>query len=164
MNNTKSLEVQLPSDLTSDERREAGAALLPLTADAIALYIKTKSYHWHMCGPHFKDYHELLDEQAGQIFEMIDVLAERSRKLGQATIRSVRHVAALTSVPDDQEGSSDPFIMLRALAEDNATLTKRMREAHECLEEAQDIATASVLENFIDETERRTWFLIETLR
>jgi len=164
VNNTQSLEVQLAPDLTSDERREAGAAILPLTADAIALYIKTKSYHWHMCGPHFKEYHELLDDQAGQIFEMIDVLAERSRKLGQATIRSVRHIAALTSVPDDQEGSSDPLAMLRALAEDNATLTKRMREAHECLEEAQDIATASVLENFIDETERRTWFLIETLR
>jgi len=164
MNNLKPPEFQLSSDLALDERTEAGAAILPLTADAIALYIKTKSFHWHMCGPHFKEYHELLDDQAGQIFVMIDVLAERSRKLGQTTIRSIGHVAALTSVRDDRGGSSEPLAMLRQLAEDNAAFTKRLREAHGCVEEAEDIATASVLENFIDEAERRTWFLVETIR
>jgi starvation-inducible DNA-binding protein len=163
MNHIKPAEFQLPQDLAPDERTVAGTAILPLTADAIALYIKTKSYHWHMCGPHFKEYHELLDDQAGQIFEMIDVLAERSRKLGQTTIRSIGHVAALTNVQDDRDGTSDPLAMLRQLAEDNAAFTKRMREAHGCLEEAEDIATASVLENFIDEAERRTWFLVATL-
>ncbi len=151
-----------PSDLAEDDRKKIGEALLPLTADTIALFLKTKNYHWHVSGSHYKEYHEMLDEQATQIFAMVDVLAERSRKLGQSTLRSVGQVARITRVDNDDREFVEPHAMLRQLVEDNKDLVARMRETHSLVDEAGDVATASLLENFIDETERRIWFLYET--
>ena len=160
---TKTPSLTVPSDLSEAACKNVGDALLPLTADAIALYIKTKNYHWHMTGSHFKEYHELLDEQSDQIFAMIDVLAERARKLGQATVHSVGHVSKITRVKDDDRDFVDARSMLSAPVEDNKTLTGHMREVHEVVSGVKDVATTSLLENFIDETERRTWFLYETV-
>lgn len=151
-----------PSDLAEDDRKKIGEALLPLTADTIALFLKTKNYHWHVSGSHYKEYHEMLDEQATQIFAMVDVLAERSRKLGQSTVRSAGQVARITRVDNDDREFVEPHAMLRQLVEDNKDLVARMRETHSLVDEAGDVATASLLENFIDETERRIWFLYET--
>jgi len=153
----------VPSDLSAEACESVGRTLLPLTADAIALYVKTKSYHWHMSGTHFKEYHELLDEHGDQLFAMVDVLAERARKMGQPTLRSIGQIAALTRVADDDREFLDECTMLRQLLEDNKLLNGRMREAHGVVEGAGDVATASLLENFIDETERRIWFLYETV-
>jgi starvation-inducible DNA-binding protein len=160
---TTARSLTVPSDLSADACAKVGDALLPLTADSIALYIKTKNYHWHMTGSHFKEYHELLDEHSDQIFAMIDVLAERARKLGQATVHSVGQVASITRIKDDDRDFVDPRAMLNALVEDNKTLNGHMREVHEIVADAKDVATASLLENFIDETERRVWFLYETV-
>ncbi|HTU68715.1 MAG TPA: DNA starvation/stationary phase protection protein [Candidatus Baltobacteraceae bacterium] len=151
-----------PSDLSEDARAEINKALLPLTADVMALFLKTKNYHWHVSGSHYKEYHELLDEHATQIFAMIDVLAERSRKLGQPTLRSVGQVAKVTRVDDDDREYVEPHAMLRALVEDNKDLLSRMRALHGTVDDLGDVATASLLEVFIDETERRIWFLYET--
>ncbi len=151
-----------PSDLPEDDRRKIGEALLPVTADVVALYFKTKNYHWHVSGSHYKEYHELLDEHADQIFAMIDVLAERGRKLGQPALRSVGQIAKITKVDDDDREYVEPHAMLRQLVEDNKDLVSRMRELHSLVDEAGDVATASLLENFIDESERRIWFLYET--
>ncbi|MGB6985412.1 MAG: DNA starvation/stationary phase protection protein [Candidatus Aquilonibacter sp.] len=151
-----------PSDLAEDGRAQIGKALLPLTADVVALFVKTKNYHWHVSGSHFKEYHELLDEQAAQIFAMIDVLAERSRKLGQSTLRSVGQISNVTRVDDDDREFVQPHAMLRALVEDNKDLLSRMRALHGTVDDLGDVATASLLEVFIDETERRIWFLYET--
>jgi starvation-inducible DNA-binding protein len=151
-----------PSDLSEDARAEINKALLPLTADVLALFVKTKNYHWHVSGSHFTEYHELLDEHAAQIFAMIDVLAERSRKLGLATLRSVGQVSKIARVDDDDREFVDPHAMLRALVEDNKDLLGRMRGLHSAVDELGDVATASLLEVFIDETERRIWFLYET--
>jgi starvation-inducible DNA-binding protein len=153
----------VPSDLSEEACKKVGDALRPLTADAIALYIKTKNYHWHMTGSHFKEYHELLDDQATQVFAMIDVLAERARKLGQTTVHSVAQVASLTRIKDDVREFVDPRGMLTALLEDNKSFNAAMREAHEVMDQTNDVATASLLEVFIDETERRVWFLYETV-
>jgi starvation-inducible DNA-binding protein len=151
-----------PSDLVESDRATIGEALLPLTADVLALFVKTKNYHWHVSGSHYKEYHELLDEQAEQIFAMVDVLAERSRKLGQPTIRSIGQVALVTRVDDDDRAYVAPHAMMRQLVEDNKDLLSRMREVHSLVDSVGDVATASLLENFIDETERRIWFLFET--
>lgn|GEM_PF-59341 len=151
-----------PSDLAEDARAEIGKALLPLTADVVALFLKTKNYHWHVSGSHYKEYHELLDEHATQILAMVDVLAERSRKLGQATLRSIGQVAKITRVDNDDREFVDPHAMLRQLVEDNKDLVARMRAVHGTVEDLGDVATASLLEVFIDETERRIWFLYET--
>lgn len=151
-----------PSDLAEDRRAEIGKVLLPLTADVVALFLKTKNYHWHVSGSHYKEYHELLDEQATQIFAMVDVLAERSRKLGQPTLRSAGQVAHITRVDDDDREFVEPHAMLRQLLEDNRDLVGRMREAHATIEDLGDVATTSLLEVFIDEAERRVWFLYET--
>jgi starvation-inducible DNA-binding protein len=151
-----------PSDLAESDRKEIGEALLPVTADVVALYFKTKNYHWHVSGSHYKEYHELLDEHAGQIFAMIDVLAERARKLGQPTLRSVGQISKATHVDDDDREYVEPHGMLRQLVEDNKDLVSRMRELHSLVDEAGDVATASLLETFIDESERRIWFLYET--
>jgi starvation-inducible DNA-binding protein len=151
-----------PSDLPETDRNKIGEALLPVTADVVALYFKTKNYHWHVSGSHYKEYHELLDEHADQIFAMIDVLAERARKLGQPTLRSVGQIASVTRVDDDNRMYVEPHAMLRQLVEDNKDLVSRMRELHSLVDEAGDVATASLLENFIDESERRIWFLFET--
>jgi starvation-inducible DNA-binding protein len=151
-----------PSDLAEGGRSEIGRALTPLTADVFALYLKTKNYHWHVSGSHYKEYHELLDEHADQVFAYVDVLAERARKLGQPALRSIGQVAKITRVDDDDREYVEPHAMLRQLVEDNKDLLGRMRELHALCDQYDDVATASLLENFIDETERRIWFLFET--
>jgi starvation-inducible DNA-binding protein len=151
-----------PNDLGEKAREAIAAAVNPLIADAFALYVKTKNYHWHMSGSHYRDYHLLLDEQADQILAMIDVLAERIRKLGGTTIRSISHISELQKIHDDNEVYVEPREMLRHLLEDNKGYASRMRAAHKICDEHNDVATASFLENFIDETERRAWFLYES--
>ena len=157
-------ELDTPSDLKEKGREKVAEALNRLVADAFALYIKTKNYLWHLSGRHFRDYHLLLDEQADQIFATIDPLAERVRKIGANTIRSVAHIAQLQRVKDNDEDFVKPIDMLKDLEEENRKMAKNMRDAHQIADDAEDVATASLLENFIDETERRTWFLFETSR
>ncbi|GAB3795955.1 DNA starvation/stationary phase protection protein [Spirosoma humi] len=153
-----------PSDLKDKGIQKVAEAVNGLVADAFALYIKTKNYHWHMSGRHFRDYHLLLDEQADQIFATIDPLAERVRKLGENTIRSVAHIAQLQRVKDNDEDFVAPKDMLVDLMNENKKMAKSMRDAHKIADDAEDVATASLLEVYIDETERRTWFLFETTR
>ena len=152
-----------PSDLNEKGREKITLSLNPLVADAFALYVKTKSFHWHLSGSHFRDYHLLFDEQAGQIFEMIDPLAERVRKLGGKTICSVGHISRLQKIKDDDEACLDSATMLKHLMNDNKSFLSRIRVAHAVCEQYNDVATCSVLEVFIDETERRIWFLFETM-
>jgi starvation-inducible DNA-binding protein len=135
-----------------------------ILADVFALYLKTKNFHWHMSGPHFRDYHLLLDEQADQIFAMTDPIAERIRKVGGTTLRSIGHIARLQRVDDNDAPYVEPEDMLAELREDNKTLAARLREAHGVCDEHEDIATASLIEVWVDETERRTWFLFEASR
>ncbi|GAB4019432.1 Dps family protein [Spirosoma koreense] len=153
-----------PNDLEEKGREKVAESLNRLVADAFALYIKTKNYHWHMSGRHFRDYHLLLDEQADQIFATIDPLAERVRKIGGNTIRSVAHIAQLQRVKDNDEDFVAPLDMLKDLETENRKMAKNMRDAHKIADDAEDVATASLLEVYIDETERRTWFLFETSR
>ena len=133
--------------------------LNPLVADAFALYVKTKNFHWHVTGPHFRDYHLLLDEQGDQIFAMTDMLAERVRKIGGNTLRSIGHIAKLKRIADNDAEFVPAVDMLRELMEDNKSFTASMREAHDVAARHDDVATTSLLETFIDETEKRTWFL-----
>ncbi|WP_338874309.1 DNA starvation/stationary phase protection protein [Spirosoma sp. SC4-14] len=161
---TQNEALDTPSDLKEKGREKVAEALNRLVADAFALYIKTKNYHWHMSGRHFRDYHLLLDEQADQIFATIDPLAERVRKIGGNTIRSVAHIAQLQRVKDNDEDFVAPKDMLTDLIAENKKMAKNMRDAHKICDEAEDVATASLLEVYIDETERRTWFLFETTR
>jgi len=153
-----------PSDLPESATREIAEGLNALVADAFTLYLKTKNFHWHMSGPHFRDYHLLLDEQGDQIFASIDPLAERSRKLGQTTVRSIGHVAKLARLRDNDSAFVPPLEMLGELIEDNKAMAAAMRVTHELCDDKKDSATASLLEVFIDETERRTWFLFEASR
>jgi starvation-inducible DNA-binding protein len=153
-----------PTDLSKDATNAVGAALNPLIADAFALYVKTKNFHWHVSGPHFRDYHLLLDDQGDQIFAMTDDLAERVRKIGGTTLRSIGHIAKLQRITDNDAEFVAPGDMLRELMEDNKAFTASMREAHEVASDNNDVATTSLLENFIDETEKRTWFLFEATR
>jgi starvation-inducible DNA-binding protein len=153
-----------PSDLGADATAAVAAELNKLAADAFALYVKTKNFHWHMSGPHFRDYHLLLDEQATQIFATIDPLAERSRKLGQTTLRSIGHIAKLSRIADDDSEFVSPANMLSELVNDNREFTSNLRVAHEIADEHEDAATTSILEVYIDESERRTWFLFEASR
>lgn len=153
-----------PTDLTAKATRDIAGALNALLADAFALYLKTKNFHWHMSGPHFRDYHLLLDEQANQIYAMTDPIAERVRKIGGSTIRSIGHIAKLQRMLDNDVEYVDASDMLAELRDDNKTLAARMREAHNVCEEHRDVATASLIEVWIDETERRTWFLFEATR
>ena len=152
------------SDLPDAATRDIGGALNVLLADAFALYVKTKNFHWHMSGPHFRDYHLLLDEQADQIYATTDPLAERVRKLGGTTIRSIGHIARLSRVLDNDAEYVEPLDMLAELRDDNQTLAARMRETHGLCDELRDVASASLLEVWIDEAERRTWFLFEASR
>lgn len=162
--NTPTLKkLATPSDLKEKDRQEIATVINPLIADAFALYVKTKNFHWHLSGSHFRDYHLLFDEQADQIFATIDVLAERMRKLGQTTIRSISQIASLQNVKDDNESFLEPREMLQHLLDDNKNYVSRMRQAHEVCSKYNDSATTSLLEVFIDEGERRTWFLFETL-
>jgi starvation-inducible DNA-binding protein len=153
-----------PTDLSAEATSAVAAAVNPLLADAFALYLKTKNFHWHMSGAHFRDYHLLLDEQGEQIFAMTDVLAERVRKIGGTTLRSIGHISKLQRITDNDDEFVAPIDMLRELMEDNKAFTINMREAHEVAAQNDDVATTSLLENFIDETERRTWFLFEATR
>jgi len=153
-----------PSDLGAKASAEMAGAMNAILADVFALYFKTKNFHWHMSGPHFRDYHLLLDEHADQIFAMSDSIAERTRKTGGTTIRSIGHVARVQRVLDNDAEYVDPIDMLAELREDNQTLAARLRELHGVVEEYRDIATASLIENWIDETERRVWFLFESTR
>lgn len=150
-----------PTDLGENAARDVSAALNGVLADVFALYLKTKNFHWHMSGPHFRDYHLLLDEHGDQIFAMTDVLAERVRKLGGLTLHSIGEIARTQRIADNDAPYVEPQDMLAELREDNGTLARRMREAHGLCDECNDVATASVLEPFIDETERRAWFLYE---
>ena len=149
------------SDLGPEAVKHISGALNALLADVFALYMKTKNFHWHMSGPHFRDYHLLLDEHGDQIFAMTDAIAERVRKLGGLTIRSIGHVARLQRLGDNDAEYVDPFDMLAELREDNRILLASMREAHDLCDEDNDVATTSLLEVWIDETERRIWFLFE---
>jgi starvation-inducible DNA-binding protein len=151
-----------PSDLGAKAARDVGGAMNEVLADVFALYLKTKNFHWHMSGPHFRDYHLLLDEQADQIFAMTDPIAERVRKIGSPTLRSIGQIAKTQRILDNEADYVEPSDMLAELREDNASLTARMREAHEICDKHRDVATASLLEVWIDETERRAWFLFET--
>jgi starvation-inducible DNA-binding protein len=150
-----------PTDLGANATRDIAAALNGLLADVFALYLKTKNFHWHMSGPHFRDYHLMLDEQSDQIFAMTDVIAERVRKIGQLTMHSIGEISRNQRIVDNDAPFVTPPDMLAELREDNNELVKRMRQAHEMIDEQKDVATASLLEVFIDETERRAWFLYE---
>src|SRR5450432_2155282 len=153
-----------PTDLKSGATKDIAAAMNGILADVFALYLKTKNFHWHMSGPHFRDYHLLLDEQADQLYEMTDAIAERVRKTGGSTLRSIGHIARVQRVKDNDAAYVEPLDMLAELREDNKMLSARLREMHGVVEHHHDIATASLIENWIDESERRTWFLYESSR
>ena len=153
-----------PTDLGTNATRDLSGALNILLADMFALYMKTKNFHWHMSGPHFRDYHLLLDEQSDQIFATTDVIAERVRKLGGKTLHSIGEVGRLQRVLDNDAAYVTPQDMLAELREDNKSLTAHLRETHGLCDELGDVATASLIEVWIDESERRTWFLFETGR
>ena len=153
--------LRTPTDLSEDGVEKISAALRELLADVFALYVKTKNFHWHMSGPHFRDYHLLLDDQGEQIFEMTDDIAERARKIGGTTLRSISDIAKNQRLKDNDAEFVSPKEMLAELADDNQQLTRFLRATHEICDRHNDVATASLIENWIDETERRTWFLFE---
>ena len=153
-----------PTDLKAAATKDIAAALNAVLADVFALYLKTKNFHWHMSGPHFRDYHLLLDEQSDQLFAMTDPLAERIRKVGGQTLRSIGHIARTQRVLDNDADYVEPSDMLAELRDDNRTLAASLRTAHDLCDEHRDIASASLIEVWIDETERRTWFLFEATR
>jgi starvation-inducible DNA-binding protein len=153
-----------PTDLGVTASVDIAGGMNAILADVFALYLKTKNFHWHMSGPHFRDYHLLLDEQADQLYAMTDPIAERIRKTGGSTLRSVGHIVRIQRIKDNDADYVDPLDMLAELREDNQTLAARLREVHDMVDEHRDIATASLIENWIDETERRTWFLFESSR
>ncbi|MDB5633887.1 MAG: starvation/stationary phase protection protein [Tardiphaga sp.] len=157
-------DLDTPTDLSADAVEKVSKALNVLLADAFALYLKTKNFHWHISGRHFRDYHLMLDEQSDQIFATTDALAERVRKVGGTTIRSIGQIAKLQTIKDNDESYVPPREMLRELMNDNKKVAAAMRKAHKIIDDAEDVASASLLENFIDETERRTWFLFEASR
>jgi len=152
-----------PTDLSQEGVAAVSGQLHGLLADVFALYVKTKNFHWHMSGPHFRDYHLLLDEQADQVFGMIDDIAERARKIGGTSLRSIGDIARHQRLRDNDEEFVAPTAMLAELSADNQQLTRSLREAHAACDEYNDVATASLIENWIDQTERRTWFLFEAL-
>jgi starvation-inducible DNA-binding protein len=164
MTEKKTPRLATPTDLGANAVKDISATINRLLADAFALYLKTKNFHWHMSGPHFRDYHLLLDEQSEQIFATTDPLAERVRKIGGNTLRSIGDIAKHQKIEDNDAVYVTPEDMLAELAEDNRTMAKAMREAHGICDEHEDVATASLLENYIDETERRAWFLYEAGR
>jgi starvation-inducible DNA-binding protein len=153
-----------PSDLKSNAVRDISGALNILLADMFALYLKTKNFHWHMSGPHFRDYHLLLDEQGDRIFATTDAIAERVRKIGGTTLHSIGHISRLQRIADNDAEFVTPMDMLAELRDDNKQLVANMRETHGLCEEHEDVATTSLLEIWIDEAERRTWFLFEATR
>ncbi|HEY3073594.1 MAG TPA: DNA starvation/stationary phase protection protein [Burkholderiales bacterium] len=152
------------TDLKAAATKDIAGAMNAMLADVFALYLKTKNFHWHMSGPHFRDYHLLLDEQADQLYAMTDPIAERVRKVGGATLRSIGHISRTQRVLDNDADYVEPQDMLAELREDNKDLAARLREAHDVCDGHRDVATASLIEVWIDETERRTWFLFEAGR
>jgi starvation-inducible DNA-binding protein len=152
------------TDLSGNAIPEIAEALNALAADALALYTKTKNFHWHVSGPHFRDYHLLFDEQAAEIFATVDELAERVRKLGARTLHSIGEIAKLQTIKDNDKDFVAPGDMLKELMEDNKTVIRAMRKAHDIADKHEDVATASILENFIDAAEKRNWFLFEASR
>lgn len=160
----KTVALATPTDLGENATRDLAGGLNLLLADVAALYWKTKNFHWHVSGPHFRDYHLLLDEQAAQIDAMTDPIAERVRKLGGTTIRSIGHISRLQRVLDNDADYVTPLDMLAELRDDNKQLCASMRTLHELCDEHNDVATASLIENWIDEAEQRVWFLYETTR
>lgn len=152
------------TDIAPESVKEISGALTALLADVFALYVKTKNFHWHMSGLHFRDYHLLLDEHGDQLFAMTDDIAERVRKIGGATLRSIAHIARIKRIADNDAEYVTPEDMLSELWEDNKALALSMRSAHDLCDEAGDVASTSVLENWIDETQRRAWFLYEIAR
>jgi starvation-inducible DNA-binding protein len=156
--------LKVPTDITPKSVADITGALNALLADVFTLYLKTKNFHWHMSGPHFRDYHLLLDEHGDQLFAMTDDIAERVRKIGGTTIRSIGHIARLQRIPDNDAEYVTPADMLSELREDEKALVSSMRAVHTVCDEAGDVATASLLENWIDQSERRVWFLFETTR
>jgi len=156
--------LRTPTTLGSNATRDISGALNVLLADIFALYLKTKNFHWHVSGPHFRDYHVLLDEQAKQIFTVSDDLAERVRKIGGTTLRSIGQIARMQRVLDNNAEYVTPLDMLAELRDDNMQIAANMRETHELCQQHQDVATASLLENWVDEAERRVWFLFEASR
>jgi starvation-inducible DNA-binding protein len=156
--------LQTQTDLSGNAIPEIAEALNGLVADSYALYTKTKNFHWHVSGPHFRDYHLLFDEQATEIFASIDDLAERVRKLGAKTVHSIGEIAKLQTIKDNDKDYVSPADMLSELMNDNKLVIKRMRAAHEIADKHEDVATASILENFIDAAEKRNWFLFEASR
>ena len=153
-----------PTDLGSKASMDIAGGMNAILADVFALYMKTKNFHWHMSGPHFRDYHVLLDEQADQLYAMTDPIAERIRKTGGSTLRSIGHITRIQRVKDNDAEYVDPLDMLAELREDNRDFAARLREVHDMVDEHRDIGTASLIESWIDETERRTWFLFESSR
>ena len=160
----QSAPIATPSDLSAKATRDITAALNPVLADVFALYLKTKNFHWHVSGPHFRDYHLLFDDQATQLLATTDALAERARKLGGTTLRSIGHIAKLQRIADNDADYVTPDDMLAELRDDNETMARALRETHGLCDEHEDVATASLIENWIDETEQRIWFLFETGR
>jgi starvation-inducible DNA-binding protein len=156
--------LQTPSEMPSDAVSALTSALNALLADTFALYLKTKNFHWHVSGPHFRDYHEMFDEQAAELFAITDGIAERVRKIGGGTIRSIGHIVKLQRLKNNDETFVAPGDMLRELMNDNKTLITAMRDAHHLCDGHNDVATASLLENWIDEAEKRVWFLFEAGR
>src|SRR5712692_9230985 len=152
------------TDLTRSATKDISGAMNAILADVFALYLKTKNFHWHMSGPHFRDYHLLLDEHGDQLFAMTDPIAERIRKIGGGTIKSIGHISRTQRILDNDVEYVEPLHMIAELADDNKTLAAHLREVHNVCEEHRDVATASLIEVWIDETERRTWFLYETTR
>src|SRR6058998_4127661 len=171
-NSTKTTELRqrrdaplaTPTDLPHSATKDITGAMNAILADVFTLYLKTKNFHWHMSGSHFRDYHLLLDEHADQLFAMTDPIAERIRKIGGLTLRSIGHISRTQRVLDNDAEYVEPLDMIAELAEDNQTLATRLREAHNVCDEHRDVATASLIEVWIDETERRAWFLSETSR
>ncbi|MDR1075713.1 MAG: DNA starvation/stationary phase protection protein [Xanthomonadaceae bacterium] len=160
----KTSALATPTDLASNATRDISGGLNAILADVFALYLKTKNFHWHVSGPHFRDYHLLLDEQGDQLFAMTDLIAERIRKIGGQTLRSIGHIARLQRVLDNDADYVEAQDMLAELRDDNKQLAARLREVHDVCDSYRDIASASLIENWIDETERRTWFLFEASR
>jgi starvation-inducible DNA-binding protein len=156
--------LETPTDLSAEGVAAVADELNALLADSFALYLKTKNFHWHVSGPHFRDYHVLLDEQSAQILATTDDMAERVRKISATTLRSIGHIARLQRIHDNDADYVSPLDMLRELVADNKDFAANLRRAHRICDEHDDIATASLIENWLDETEKRTWFLFEASR
>ena len=157
-------DLRTPSGFSSNAAQDISASLTALLADMFALYLKTKNFHWHISGPHFRDYHLMLDEQGEQIFATTDAIAERARKIGGTTVRSIGHIARVQRLLDNDADFVTPEDMLAELRDDNRQLADLLRAAHALCDEDNDVATASLIEQWIDDAERRTWFLFEATR